>query len=158
MKEFTPVERVFPFSVRVYGLLLKHNKLLVTEEKWFGSRMIKFPGGGLEFGESTIEALKREFIEECGIKISISSLFHIPEQATMAVFYKNVQVVPIYYLIDTNDDLLIPIAENWHVEEEMNDGDVYFHWIAMDSNAEMFSFPGDRDAAKHLQNWLKDSV
>ena len=54
------------FIIRVYGIVLsKKEEVLVTDEFQVGMKMTKFPGGGLHFGEGTIECLQREFIEEC---------------------------------------------------------------------------------------------
>ena len=36
------------FNVRVYGLCIKQGKILITDEIRGGTKMTKFPGGGLE--------------------------------------------------------------------------------------------------------------
>ena len=59
------------FNIRVYGLLIEDGKVLVSDELIKGKGITKFPGGGLEFGEGTIEALKREFREELDTEIHI---------------------------------------------------------------------------------------
>ena len=57
------------FNLRVYGILInKNNEVLLSSELRFEKPMIKFPGGGLEFGEGLVDCLKREFQEECGIE------------------------------------------------------------------------------------------
>ena len=50
------------FNLRVYGLLIKEGKVLVSNETLKDRGFTKFPGGGLEFGEGLEEGLKREFI------------------------------------------------------------------------------------------------
>lgn len=58
------------FSVRAYGLLLNEKQqLLVTDELFDNQYLTKLPGGGVEFGEGTIDALHREFEEECACPI-----------------------------------------------------------------------------------------
>ncbi|MBL4624869.1 MAG: NUDIX domain-containing protein [Flavobacteriales bacterium] len=53
------------FNIRVYGLLFnEQGDLLVSDEERFGNKFTKFPGGGLEFGESIISCLIREYNEE----------------------------------------------------------------------------------------------
>ena len=59
--------------VRVAGLCIKNEKILLVnhaklnEENEFWSP----PGGGLIYGESVIECLHREFLEETGLQISV---------------------------------------------------------------------------------------
>ena len=58
--------------VRVCGLCYRGDELLLINHK--GLYDYDFwapPGGGLEFGESAEKALKREFLEECGLEISV---------------------------------------------------------------------------------------
>jgi len=45
------------FNIRVYGLWLNNNAILVNEELIRGQQVIKFPGGGLEMGEGAIDDL-----------------------------------------------------------------------------------------------------
>ena len=49
------------FNIRVYGLLVDAGRILVTDEFRMGIFMSKFPGGGLNFGEKTINCLRKEF-------------------------------------------------------------------------------------------------
>ena len=53
------------FRPSVYGLLIKDDKILLSRQ-WDG---YDFPGGGIEINETIEYALKREFIEETGIKV-----------------------------------------------------------------------------------------
>ena len=54
------------FTIRVYGLIFNERKeILLSDEFQLNTKMTKFPGGGLEFGEGTISCLEREFEEEC---------------------------------------------------------------------------------------------
>ncbi len=67
--------------IRVAGLLVKDGKLLLVK---LASPISKKdiwtpPGGGVEFGESIHQALKREFKEETGLEISIADLVHVNE-------------------------------------------------------------------------------
>lgn len=59
--------------VRVCGILLQNEKVLMAKHKMDGKDAVFWapPGGGLEYGESTEDALKREFIEETGLEIEI---------------------------------------------------------------------------------------
>lgn len=58
--------------VRVCGLYWEDNKLLLVNHRSLQvSNFWAPPGGGLEFGETMQDALKREFLEETGLNITI---------------------------------------------------------------------------------------
>ena len=60
------------FNIRVYGVLVNEQKqVLVADEYIRGGYYTKFPGGGLEFGEGTRDCLKREFMEEMNLSVSV---------------------------------------------------------------------------------------
>lgn len=59
--------------VRVCGLCWEEGKLLLVNHKSLeNANFWSPPGGGLEFGETIEEALKREFLEETGLVIAIT--------------------------------------------------------------------------------------
>lgn len=60
----------------VYGLLEQYKKILVvTQMKGIYKGRYDFPGGGVEFGESAEEALRREFQEETSLDFEVMELF-----------------------------------------------------------------------------------
>lgn len=50
-----------------YGILVANSKILLVKPTWID--IWEFPGGGKEQGESLIECMKREFLEESGFEI-----------------------------------------------------------------------------------------
>jgi 8-oxo-dGTP diphosphatase len=56
--------------IRVCGLCWNGNALLMVKHNLDESNFWAPPGGGLEFGESMEEALKREFLEETGLNVT----------------------------------------------------------------------------------------
>ncbi len=65
----------------VIAIIKKNNKFLMTKRVKFHTEDDKFypfawqfPGGGLEFGETPEQTVKREMIEEIGTEIEIISL------------------------------------------------------------------------------------
>ena len=86
------------FNVRVYGIWIDNGRLLVNEEQIKDRAVIKFPGGGLDWGESTLDCLKREWQEELGLDVEILQHFYTTD-FFQASAYDNSQVISIYYLI-----------------------------------------------------------
>ncbi len=56
--------------VGCYGIVKKNNKvLLIKKGRGAYKGKLDLPGGGIEYGETAIETIKREFMEEVGINI-----------------------------------------------------------------------------------------
>lgn len=86
------------FNIRVYGLFINdRNEILLADEERFGTRMTKFPGGGLLYGEGTIDCLKREVREEIGQEIEVIAHFYTTDYFQPAYFHENQQLISIYY-------------------------------------------------------------
>lgn len=67
--------------VRVCGVLVKGNQLLLVHHKSLGKSGLLWapPGGGMEYGEDAKHALKREFLEETGLQISVEQFLFVHE-------------------------------------------------------------------------------
>jgi ADP-ribose pyrophosphatase YjhB (NUDIX family) len=91
------------FTIRVYGLLLRRGKILLSKEKIQDGIYTKFPGGGLEFGEGTIDCLKREFMEEAQIDIHSIQHFYTTEDFVQSKFKASNQVLSIYYTVSSDE-------------------------------------------------------
>lgn len=92
-----------PFNIRVYGLLIHENKILIIREPFAGEIIDKFPGGGLEYGEGLIDCLKREFMEELNLEIEIESHFYTQDFFLQSRFDENEQIIMVYYKIKAKD-------------------------------------------------------
>ena len=92
------------FNIRVYGLLVNdRSEVLVSDEERFGRQFTKFPGGGLEWGEGILDALKREFLEELNISIHVLDLFYFTDYFQVSAFDRKDQLLSIYYLISSDN-------------------------------------------------------
>lgn len=65
--------------IRVAGLVVRNDKILLAEHEKGGRRYWLLPGGGMEFGETLEEALKRELVEEAGLAVETGKLLWIVE-------------------------------------------------------------------------------
>lgn len=88
-------------NIRVYAICLNEkNELMALDEGYAGEKLIKLPGGGLEFGEGTLDCLHREFAEELNLKINVVDHFYTQEDFLVSRFRENEQLLTIYYRID----------------------------------------------------------
>ena len=139
------------FNVRVYGILIHDNKVLVSDEHIKGMNITKFPGGGLEFGEGTIDCVIREFKEELGLDVEVISHFYTTDFYIASAFNANDQLISVYFVMEKQNLDLIPVSESKNDIPNV-DGAQIFRWISIDTISENdFTFPIDKLVAKKLQ-------
>ncbi len=88
------------FNLRVYGLWITDAyEVLLCEEKIGARTYIKFPGGGLEFGEGILDCLKREWREETGMTLERLSHYYTTDFFQPSAFNPRQQVLSFYYRV-----------------------------------------------------------
>lgn len=87
------------FNIRIYGLLIEQNRLLITKELFVDELIYKFPGGGLEFGEGLHDCLIREFKEELNLDIEVVQHIFTQENFIQSAVNPDDQVLMIYYQV-----------------------------------------------------------
>ena len=144
------------FIVRVYALIFNdQNEVLVTDEFQMDMKMTKFPGGGLEFGEGTIECLKRELMEECNQAIEGIQHFYTTDFFQKALFWEDRQLISIYYLAKLKDPVKFYISQKPYDFTDMVNGNRSFRWISSELiNSIEFTFPIDKHVAHLLKEYL----
>ena len=118
------------FNVRVYGILIHNEAVLVSDEYIKKHHITKFPGGGLEFGEGTLDGLKREFREELGGEIEILNHFYTTDFYVSSSFDTNSQVISIYYLVASKHPDQLKVSVKPH-DYEKKSGAQSFRWIKL---------------------------
>ncbi|MFY7652455.1 MAG: NUDIX hydrolase [Chitinophagaceae bacterium] len=139
------------FTVRVYGILIDNKqRVLVSDEFIRGMYITKFPGGGLEFGEGTRDCLKREFMEETGLTVTVTDHLYTTDFFQPSAFKKGDQIISIYYLVTCiNPETLKVVTKQFDFLPEQiadpNGTAEVFRWIALkDISAENFHLPIDK--------------
>lgn len=141
------------FVIRVYGIIMNDNKeVLLSDEFQVGTKMTKFPGGGLEFGEGPIDCLKREFEEECnGQQIKKIEHFYTTDFYQKALFFENHQLISIYYFAEFVKPVQFTISTKPFDFEKMENGNQSFRWININELSENnLTFPIDKIVAGKL--------
>ena len=143
----------YPFNVRVYGILIDENhNLLVTDELVHGKYITKLPGGGLEFGEGTIDAIKREMMEETGIPVEVTEHFYTTDFFQVSAFNPNAQVLSIYYILKALSYINLSIKQKPFDFDEEKEGAIAFRLIPIQTISEdQFTFPIDKKVASMLK-------
>ncbi len=136
------------FTIRVYGILEFENKILVSDEYHKGLMITKFPGGGLQFGEGTVEALIREFMEETGVEVDVRNHLYTTDFFQPSAFDPNVQVVSIYYQVQTNDPGKLVTSSQVFDFNKITDGEQSLRWVRLSElNESDLTFPIDKKVA-----------
>ena len=144
------------FTLRVYALIINEKKeVLVTDEFQLNMKMTKFPGGGLDFGEGTIECLKREMMEECNQEIEIVQHFYTTDFFQKALFWEDHQLISIYYLARLKEPVNFRVSIIAYDFSEMVNGNQSFRWVSAELlNPDEFTFPIDKHVALLLKHYL----
>lgn len=149
---------MYKFNVRVYGLLINDNdQILLSDEEEYGFRFSKFPGGGLEYGEGLVDALKREFVEECNAEVEVAEHFYTTDFFIKSVFNDS-QIISVYYIVKPLTELGLNFKEK--IFDFDSEGDILqaFRWKNIrDLDLEDVTFPTDQKVIELLkEKWLRD--
>ncbi len=122
-----------PFVVRVYGIYIHpEHGILVSDEYVFGRQVTKFPGGGLEFGEGTVDCIVREMKEETGFSFRVLSHFYTTDFFVPSAFNSELQVISIYYRIEPEGPFKLPTNNNPFDFPEQKEGAQAFRFISLE--------------------------
>lgn len=145
------------FNVRVYGLLLTDEKeILISDEKTLNVSFTKFPGGGLEYGEGLIDALKREFMEECQLEIEVVRHIYTTDFYEKSSFNDS-QIISIYYQVRAISPILFDIKTSPFdfSKEKQQDKMEVFRFIPANSLQEIdLTFKTDKMAWHQFKDLL----
>ena len=149
------------FNIRVYGILINdQQEVLVSDEKIRGMLITKFPGGGLELGEGTIDCLKREFMEEMNLKVEVLHHIYTTDFFQPSAFHADHQIISIYYAVKPLEPIAAPLRDlpfdfdEQQLEVYSKTGETetfrFVNW--MQFNEEVLSLPIDKIVATLIKS------
>jgi len=114
--------------VGAYGLLLQKGKIaLVTKIKGPYEGLLDLPGGEIEFGESSSEALKREIQEELAVKAFDLTIYD--SYSNLGIFEKDTPFkfhhLGIIYKVNQFTSIEGSISEDiwdWYLIDKLSNG------------------------------------
>lgn len=142
------------FNIRVYGIWINEQKeILLSDEIEFGKEFTKFPGGGLEIGEGTIDCLKREWKEETGQSIEVVNHFYTTDFYQQSAFDTNQQLISIYYIVKPLDIMTKPVNEWFSLMDNGKEVKQKFRFVPLKKFAtDLLTFPIDKHVAELVKN------
>lgn len=145
--------------VRVCGLCIENRKVLLVNHHSLNEKgdFWSPPGGGMEFGQSAEENLKREFSEETGLNIEVEKFLFVheylspplhaielifkvkrvdgtvitgsdPELGDDEQIIKNVKFIPLKKLKELDKDSIHQLFLNVQKNSTVDKLKGYFHW------------------------------
>jgi ADP-ribose pyrophosphatase YjhB (NUDIX family) len=140
------------YNIRVYGLLIENDAVLVSDEFYKGLYMTKFPGGGHEIGESLIDCLHREFKDELDININIIKHFYTTDFYVPSFFIPKDQLISIYFLVNRVENAPI-ITSNKKFDFDPVHGAQSMRWLNINEMDETeLTYPIDKKVVTMLKN------
>lgn len=142
------MERINRFNIRVYAIVInRFNQVLLSKEHIRGNDYIKFPGGGLEFGEGIADALRRELREELNADILHSEHFYTTDFFQQSAFLPTDQIISVYYKVS------VPDADALSLENPDDDALQGFFWVPIpDLLPEHVTLPIDKLVVQKLRD------
>lgn len=136
------------FNVRVYGLLVHDDRLLLADEFISGRKITKLPGGGLEFGEGTRDCLAREFKEECNLNVEVLEHFYTTDFYVTSAFSTQSQIISIYYKVRALEEIKLKTSNKKFDFKTDKEGEISFRWKKVEDISENdFTFVIDKKVA-----------
>ncbi|MFZ1529608.1 MAG: NUDIX domain-containing protein [Ferruginibacter sp.] len=151
------------FNIRVYGILLNEEKqVLVSDEYIRGNYYTKFGGGGLEFGEGTVDCVKREFMEEMNLRVEVVKHLYTTDFFQLSAFNPAHQIISIYYQVQAIEPIKAPLRlkpfdfdmQQMKVYAETQETETFRFINWNDFSEETVTLPIDKIVAKLIKETL----
>lgn len=141
----SPYSRKPKIRLRVGGIYIRDNQILLVKHRKKGREYFLLPGGGQEAGETAKDSLVREWQEELGVEIGVGDLLFTGESVPPSgvrksqVFQLTFEVKHIYGDIQTRKDGAL----------------VGWEWIPLSEFPQIAFFPACKDQIQAYINGQK---
>jgi len=141
------------FTIRVYGICIENNNVLLTDEFIYGQYITKFPGGGLQFGEGTRDCLKREMMEETNQEVEVLEHLYTTDFFQPSAFDPSKQVISIYYGFRFTSPIRFQLKEKPFDFDKLINRAQTFRWINLNTlKKEDMTLPIDQKVAELINS------
>ncbi len=141
-------------NIRIAGLLIKDNKILLIRHKKEDKKYWLVPGGNLEYGERIEDCLRREFMEELTMEVQAKDFIFLVESISPN---KDRHILNLFYKVE---------AEKFNIkigDEDRLDGADFFSSDELDNiiiypdiktELKMFLEKGSTGQLSVFKNWI----
>lgn len=140
------------FTLRVYGIWIKDDCILLSKEQINDFLFTQFPGGGVEPGEGILDALKREWMEETGVGITKHQHFYTTDFYQVNAFNPEEQLISIYYRVACLADPLF-YEKDESTSEQLKKLELIWQPLSGFS-PDLLTFPDDKEVSKMISDTL----
>lgn len=112
--------------VRVSGICVQNNALLLVNHKSLGEDGFFWapPGGGMNYGSTAEENLKREFKEETGLDVNIKKFLFVHE-----FLQQPLHAIELFFEVEIKDGVLMKGSDpEMHEEHQIIDDVKFMDW------------------------------
>ncbi|MEO4052875.1 NUDIX domain-containing protein [Solibacillus sp. CAU 1738] len=139
----------YPIRVRASALIIQNNCVLLVEFNDEKGLHYNLPGGGVEEGETLIEAVKREAREEASVEVNVGNVAFLYEYAPQTVNSKYGTV----HSLTTIFECTLKHAEEARLPLIPDENQTGVKWIHLDDLHEIILYP---NLCEKIRNYVEN--